>query len=168
MQKRTQKDQKILPDDIVDDEDSATFVVTCRKAKKTETISLEMPRNPFKNPETTAMMDRLKLTPAQSMGFSSTIMKTATINHNTVDLNEFTCSPRTIGRSRNKNRGVLFQLALDEFKRSKSEHCNIHWDGKQLTSCLGVVDECEAIMVSGSVSYIEGKLLAVARLTSST
>ena len=31
-----------------------------------------------------------------------------------------------------------------------------------------MVDECEAIMVSGSSSYIEGKLLAVARLTSST
>ena len=28
---------------------------------------------------------------------------------------------------------------------SKPEHCNIHWDGKQLTSCLGVVDECEAL-----------------------
>ena len=63
---------------------------------------------------------------------------------------------------------MLFQLASDEFKRSKPEHCNIHWDRKQLTSCLGVVDECEAIMVSGSSSYIEGKLLAVARLTSST
>ena len=52
---------------------------------------------------------------------------------------------------------MLFQLALDEFKRSNPEHCNIHWDGKQITSCLGVVDECEAIMVSGSSSYIEGK-----------
>ena len=62
------------------------------------------------------MMDRLKLALAQSMGFFSTIMKTATINHNTVDLNEFTCGPRTIGRSRNKNRGVLFQLDLDNFK----------------------------------------------------
>ena len=95
-------------------------------------------------------------------------MRTATINKQNVNLSEFTCSTRTIARSRNKNRGVLFQLAQDEFKENMPEHCNVHWDGKQLTSCLGVVQECEAIMVSGSPSFIEGKLLAVAKLTSSS
>ena len=41
--KENKKRPKILLDDIVDDEDSTTFVVTCRKAKNTETIYLEMP-----------------------------------------------------------------------------------------------------------------------------
>ena len=74
----------------------------------------------------------------------------------------------TITRSRNKNRGVLYQLAQDEFKENMPKHCNIHWDGKQLTSCLGEVQECEAIIVSGSPAYIEGKLLSVAKLKSSS
>ena len=138
------------------------------KKVRSATVTVELPRNPWKNPETTAMMDRLKLTPAQSMGFFSSIIKTGTINNNEVDLNEFTCSVNTIARSRNRNRGVLFQLAQEEFSDKKPEHCNLHWDGKQLTSYLGGVNECEAILVSGSPSFIEGKLLDVSRLDSSS
>ena len=114
------------------------------------------------------MMDRLKLTPSQSMGFFSSIIKTGTINNNQADLDEFVCSPSTIKRKRNKNRGVLFQIALDEFRENKPVHCNLHYDGKQLTSCLGEVNELEAILVSGSPSFLEGKLLSVSRLSSST
>ena len=40
-----------------------------KRRKKTETVPVDFPRNPWKNPETTAMMDRLKLTPSQAMGF---------------------------------------------------------------------------------------------------
>ena len=158
----------IEDDEGAGDEDYEAKDQKLAKRRRTETVTIELPRNPWKNAETTAMMDRLKMTPAQSMGFFSSIIKTGTINNNKADLNEFICSTNTIVRSRKKNRGVLFQLAQDEFMEKKPEHCNLHWDGKQLTSCLGDVDEYEAILVSGSPSYIEGKLLAVSKLTSSS
>ena len=164
---------KINAADIVDvegagDEDYDDTGPRTAKKRRTETVTIELPRNPWKNPETTAMMDRLKLTPSQSMGFFSSIIKTGQINNNKADLGEFICSPSTIYKSRNRNRGVLFQLEQDEFKEQKPKDCNVHWDGKQLTSCLGEVHEYEAILVSGSPTYIEGKLLAVSKLTSSS
>ena len=168
--KEAQERPKVAPGDVVEDvsETDEDFNVKESKKRKTETVTVELPRNPWKNPETTAMMDRLKMTSSQAMGFFSSIVKTGTVNNNQADLNEFTCSPMTIVRSRNKNRGVLLELAMEELNENKPKHCNIHWDGKQLTSYLGEVMECEAVMVSGSPSYIEGKLLAVAKLTSSS
>ena len=167
--KEAHKIPKMNPGDIEDEgNDDEDYDVHLSKKRKTETVTVDLPRNPWKHPETTAMMDRLKLTPAQAMGFFSSIVKTGTVNNNQVDLDEFTCSTNTIKRSRNKNRGVLMQLAVEEFQENKPKHCNLHWDGKQLTSCLGDVCECEAIMVSGSPSYIEGKMLSVAKLASSS
>lgn len=169
--KEARKRPIMIPSDIVDDDNAGdrdfdAKVSKPTKKKKTAMVTIELPRNPWNNVETTAMMDRLKMTPAMSMGFFSSIMKTGTINNNQADLNEFVCSPSTIVRSRNKNRSVLFQIALDEFKENKPEHCNLHYDGKQLTSCLGEVNDFEAILVSGSPSFKEGKLLAVSKLSS--
>ena len=165
------KRPRMSSDDIVDDEEAGDKDYDAKipaKKRKTDTVTIELPRNPWTNVETTAMMDRLKKTPSQSMGFFTSIIKTGTINNNQADLNEFVCSPSTIARSRNKNRGILFQIAQEEFRENKPVHCNLHYDGKQLTSCLGEVNDFEAILVSGSPSYIEGKLLAVSKLSSGT
>ena len=173
MREEAAKKPKIAVDDIDDeegmDEDFKTpETVKKRKEKKSETITVEFQRNPWKNPETTAMMDRLKLTPSQSMGFFSSLIKTSTINDNSTDLSEFTCSVSSIYRSRNKNRSILFELAQEEFSANMPKHNNLHWDGKMLANLQGEMEDYEAILVSGSPSYIEGKLLAVSKLPSSS
>ena len=99
------------------------------------------------------------------MGIFSSMLKASTsTSGEQVDLNEFSCSTSTIWRDRNNNRRILFQMAMDEFRDNKPPHLNLHWDGKQITNYLGEKDEYEAILVSGSPSYIEGKLLSVSKM----
>ena len=57
---------------------------------------------------------------------------------------------------------------MEDLRENNPKHCNIHWDDKQLTSYLGELQECEAVLISGSPSYIEGKLLSGAKLTYSS
>ena len=170
MEQELKKRPKMTVDNIDEDEDvpDQDFVVPEKKTRKSETVLIELPRNPWNNPETTRMMDRLKLTTNQSMGFFCNIMKTGTIDGKEVDLDEFSCSYTTIWTSRNRNRGILFQLAQEEFQENKPKHSNLHWDGKKIVSFLGDEMECEAILVSGSPHYCEGKLLSVSKLPSGT
>ena len=118
-EEKAAKKRPVMTVDDIEAEDSNIdedyTVPEVAKKTKSKTVTIELPRNPWKNPETTQMMDRLKLTPTQSFGFFSTIVKTGTIAGEKVDLNEFTCSTNTIARSRNRNRGLLFQLAREEF-----------------------------------------------------
>ena len=66
------------------------------------------------------MLDRLKMSNNNAMGlFSSMIKASNSMNGEQVDLNDFTCSTNTIRRSRNNNRSVLYQLAMDEFSDNK-------------------------------------------------
>ena len=51
-----------------------------------------------------------------------------------------------------------------EFKKNKPVRAALHWDGKLIKDVTGSPRENEAILVSGSPHYIEGKLLAVSVL----
>ena len=127
--KRRHEKENMLEDNdnTVDDKDGDSEYLAPRYSqKKSKTITIELPRNPWENPQTTQMMDRLKLTPNQSLGFFTSIVKTGTVDGKEVDLNEFTCSRSTVSRNRNKKRKKLLQLAIDEFQESKPKHCNIH------------------------------------------
>ena len=137
---------------------------TPAKIQKSETVVVEMPRNILKSPEVTGMLDRLKMTSNSAMGIFSAVIKASTINGQQADLNEFTCSTSTLRRTRNDNRGVLFQMSMDEFSDNKPKNLNLHWDGSQVSNMLGEKDEYEAILVSGAPAYIEGKLLAVSKM----
>ena len=110
------------------------------------------------------MLDRLKVTNRAAMGMFSSLFKTASIDGKKASLDEFTCSTSSIYRERNKNRSVLFQLALDEFEEKKPDHLNLHWDGKQISNIIGEKEDYEAILVSGAPSFIEGKLLSVSKM----
>ena len=123
-----------------------------------------MLRNILKSPEVTGMLDRLIMTSNSAMGIFSAVIKASTINGQQADLNEFTCSTSTLRRTRNDNRGVLFQMSMDEFSDNKPKNLNLHWDGSQVSNMLGEKDEYEAILVSGAPAYIEGKLLAVSKM----
>ena len=53
---------------------------------------------------------------------------------------------------------------MEHFQRTKPCHTQLHWDGKLMKDALGKDWEAEAILVSGSPDWIEGKLLDVANL----
>ena len=147
-----------------DDKDDDFLIPKPTKMKKSDTVVVEVPRNIFASPEVTGMLDRIKMTNNSAMGFFSTMMKASTVRGEQADLNEFTCSTSTIRRTRNKNRSVLYQLAMEEFTDNKPKDLNLHWDGKQMRSFLGDLEDYEAILVSGAPGYIEGKLLSVSKM----
>ena len=111
------------------------------------------------------MLDRTKLTSRQAVGIFSALVKSGTSEQGEeVDLSNFTLSQSSVHRSRKKNRGVLAQMARDEFEKKKPKHLSLHWDGKMMTTVLGEKVEWESILVAGAPHYQEGKLLSVSRL----
>ena len=132
--------------------------------KRPKTVTLELPKNPWSSPEVTSMLDRTKLTSRQALGIFSALVKTGTVRGEEVDLNSFTLSQSSIHRSRDKNRGVLLQMAREEFELKKPKHMSLHWDGKMMKTVVGEQVEWESILVAGAPHYLEGKLLTVTRL----
>ena len=133
--------------------------------KKAKTVTLELPKNPWNSPEVTSMLDRTKLTSRQAVGVFSALVKSGTsAGGEEVDLTNFTLSQSSVHRSRDKNRGILVQMAKEEFEKKKPKHLSLHWDGKMMTTLLGEQVEWESILVAGAPHYQEGKLLTVTRL----
>ena len=99
-------------------------------------ISIELPKNPWKNPEVTAMLDRTKITSNQAVGFFSSLMKTGKVEGKEIDLNNFTLSQSSIERTRNINREKLVDIAKKEFGERKPKHGALHWDGKMMKTVL--------------------------------
>ena len=67
-------------------------------------------------------------------------------------------------RKRASNGSVMMEQAMEEFKQKKPAMAALHWDGKLIKDVTGTLRENEAILVSGSPNYVEGKLLAVSVL----
>ena len=69
-------------------------------------MTIQLPRNPWKDPEVSAMLDRTKITSNKEVGFFSSIVRSGKIEGESVDLDEFTLSQASVHRIRDKNRGV--------------------------------------------------------------
>ena len=89
------------------------------------------------------------------MGFASSLLKSAG-----ADLLDF----NTLRRNRDSGRETLAKQAIEQFKVNQPEHLVLHWDSKLIDDAHGTKKERLAILVSGSPSYIEGKLLGVPSL----
>ena len=146
---------------VVDDKENnnETDFELPKTKKKSETVTLEIPRNFFKSPAVAAMLDRTQISSRKAVGFAASLLKTAG-----ADLAEFNLSHRTVHRQRDNSRVVLAQEALDLFKENKPDHLAVHWDSKLIDDSHGTKKERLAIFVSGAPHYIEGKLLGVPSL----
>ena len=104
--KRKEKEEKVIQmkrllEDTEDNDETDDNTV---HKKKSNSVTVELSHNVFKEPEVTAMLDRTKTTDNEAMGLVSAVLKTGKINGEQVDLNEFTMSSSTIHKVREKNR----------------------------------------------------------------
>ena len=129
------------------------------RKRKSDTVTLEVPRKIFNNNEVVSMLDRTQTSSRKAVGVASMLLKSAGAN-----LNDFTLSHRQVHRQRDKCRSVLAQQALDEFQELKPEHPVLHWDSKLIDDVHGTKHERLAVLVSGAPNYVEGKLLGVPSL----
>ena len=135
------------------------FNIKEKQAKRSDYITVELPRDPMRNLDTTGTLDRTNMSDRTAMQVVSSILKTAKKDGKQVDLNEFVLSKNTIGRRREENRDKISELAKKEFQENMPARLSLHWDGKLLADLSGDLKEMEAIIVCGSPEYLEGKLL---------
>ena len=133
--------------------------VEVHKKRKSDTVSLDIPRKLFKNPGIVSMIDRTQMSSRNAVGIASALLKAGG-----ADLTEFSISPRQVHRQRDTARSVLSEMAMTEFKANEPEHLVLHWDSKLIDDAHGTKLERLSVLVSGAPAYIEGKLLGVPSL----
>ena len=148
-----------VSEDVEDKNNNEEDFEAPRKKVKSDTVTLEIPRNLFKSPAVAAMLDRTQISSRKAVGFAASLLKTAG-----ADLTEFNLSHSTLQRQRDISREVLAMEALDDLKNTKPEHLVIHWDSKLIDDAHGTKHERLSILASGAPNYVEGKLLGVPSL----
>ena len=132
--------------------------------KKKDTIVIELPVDILNSPEVCSMLDRTGTTSRKAVGVVSSVLKTGKVDGKPVDLSEFKLSRPTLERKRIHNRSVALEQEREEFLLKMPRYAAAHWDGKLIQDVTGTPQEHEAILVSGSPHYLEGKLLSVTKL----
>ena len=149
-----------------DEEESVDedFVYKGRHEKQKETVHVELPKDIMNNPEICAMLDRTSTSHRDALGVVSSILKSGVSEGKQVDLNQFSLSKSSLLRKRNHNRSVLMEQEMVDFSINKPVYAALHWDGKLMKDITGKLQEHEAVLVSGSPHYLEGKILCVCKL----
>ena len=129
------------------------------KKRKSDTITIEVPRKLFMSPDVVSMIDRTQISSRKAVGIASAILKAGG-----ADLTEFSISPSQVHRQRDKGRSVLAVQAVQDFQVSKPKHTALHWDSKLIDDNHGTKHERLAVLVSGAPDHIEGKLIGVPSL----
>ena len=81
--------------DIEDTDDDEEFKMIYN-VKKSKTVNVELPRNPWADPEVTSMLDRNKITDRQAVGIFSALVKSGNSEGKEVDLDDFTLSQSSV------------------------------------------------------------------------
>ena len=79
------------------------------------------------------------------------------------DVNDFCLSCSTTYRACIANRLQISEI-FQEICEASSQDLALHWDGKLTKDCFGNKLEALSVLVSGTSTYKEGKLLRVQRL----
>ena len=122
-----------------------------------KTMHLDMPRKVLASSAVSTMADRLKMSYSATAGIASAILKAGGAN-----LGDFAVSASTSNRSRKKERAAISKDVKKEFQSKKPVHVTLHWDGKLLENdSTGTKEERQAVLISGTPAYTEGKLLGI-------
>ena len=143
---------------IKDSRRDEEFNIKEMQARRSDYVTVELPRNPMASLDITSAMDRTNITNRTAMQVISSVLKTARKDGNPVDLNEFVISTDTIARRREENRDTICDTAKQEFLDNMPDRMSLHLDGKMMSDLSGKLNEMEAIIVCGE-NYPEGKLL---------
>ena len=143
---------------IKDNRRDVEFNIQEKQARRSDYITVDLPRDPLGSLEVTGALDRSNITNRQAMQVFSSVLKTARKDGKQVDLQEFVLSTNTIRRRREENRATIAENAKKEFLDNMPARLTLHWDGKMMADLSGDLHENEAIIVCGG-NYPEGKLL---------
>ena len=80
------------------------------------------------------------------------------------NVNDFCLSRSTTYRACIANRLRISDEIFQEIREAPSQYLALHWDGKLTKDCFGNKHEALSVLVSGTSTYKEGKLLRVQRL----
>ena len=101
------------------------------KVKEEDKVVLvKLPRDIMNSPDVVSMLDRTGTSSRKAVGVVSSILKTATIGGQQVDLSEFSLSRPGLERKRIHNRTVLKEQEMEEYARDKPACAAVHFDGK--------------------------------------
>ena len=132
---------------IKDSRRDEEFNIKEMQARRSDYVTVELPRNPMASLDITSAMDRTNITNRTAMQVISSVLKTARKDGNPVDLNEFVISTDTIARRREENRDTICDTAKQEFLDNMPDRMSPHWDGKMMSDLSGKLNEMEAIIV---------------------
>ena len=130
------------------------------KTRKSDTVTVEVPKKIFDDSNVVAMLDRTKVSSRTALCVVAAVLKTAN-----ADLNDFSTSQSTLRRTRDRQREATAAAVMQDFIAHVPRACALHWDGKLVGNVVGTKDERLAVLVSGSPDLIEGKLLAIPTLS---
>ena len=130
-----------------------------KRPKRPKLIDVQLPRNILSSPLVAGAMDRTNTTPGKAMHLISAVLKSAQKDGVGLDLSEVTLGESSIRRRREKAREEICKQQYQEFQDNMPEFLAVHWDGKMMKDLSDVLNEMEAILVSGAPGYNEGKLL---------
>ena len=148
---------------ICENNNDEDFEVEAKKAKKSKTVTLEVPRKILQAPGVCQMLDRTKQTTRSAMGNLATF-----ITASGGDLEDFNLSTQTVWLTRNAKRVEEYEKFYESFQPPK--HAVVGWDGKVVKEVLGADGPVEylAIVLSGSPNMVEGKMLEVEEISDGT
>ena len=146
-----------------DDED---YVDKSRKEKRSERITVTIPRKVFMTPDLISALDRTKTTDRGAMRILAPVFKTfETEDGKRLDLEDLVFGKSTIWKVRQEQRNKLAEEAKAEFKLHMPLLLSLGWDGKLITDMLNEKHEMESIVVCGAPRFTEGKIIDVIELT---
>ena len=159
---KKRKEEAMIDIDDNNNKDSE-FQVNVKKAKRSDTVILEMPRKILAAPGICQMLDRTKQSTRAAVGNIATIIKAAG-----GDLDEFDLSATTVWNTRNAKRKEELEKFYSNFQPPK--HSVVGWDGKVVKEVMGSVGSVEylAVVLSGAPNMVEGKMLEVEEISDGT
>ena len=122
-------------------------------------VTLNVPKNLSNCTEITQVLDRFKISDN-----AATMLVASFITVSQGDVNDFCLSRSTTYRARIANRLRISDEIFKEIREASSQDLALHWDGKLTKDCFGNKHETLSVLVSGTSTYKEGKLLGVQRL----
>ena len=150
-------DQQQGPDDFPDEEIDQQ---PASKKKRSEFVTLKVPRDILNNSSLVNMMDRSKISDRMGVGLVAATLKACqTPDGGDVNLNEFTLSRTSIQRKQAMVRAENLKKITESVEAAALDLLSLHWDGKRLQNSDGNSYEAEVILVAGAPHYVEGKIL---------
>ena len=142
------------------------YVDKSRKQKRSEFITVQVPRNVFMSPELISSLDRNKSSDYSVMRtFAQLFKQFQTEDGQRVKLDEFVLSRSSIRVARIEQRNVIAETEKTKFRMNMPLRLAFGWDGKMLKDVMNLKHEMQAMVLSGAPGYIEGKLIDVIELT---